>query len=143
VASTIAGLLGALIGVLGVALGAWLNGRRDDRKWLRDQKLRAAAEFITAAGQLFDHRRSPDPHESTRGEHDELTKRVQSGRSTIHLLCGSGTVELADQLARRVYRTTPDVGDDYRDSTIGLLIEFTDRLRVELGSQRRPSTSGR
>jgi hypothetical protein len=41
----LAGLVGGIVGVLGVVLGAWLNGRRENRKWLRDQKLLGAVEF--------------------------------------------------------------------------------------------------
>lgn len=55
--TVLAGLVGGLVGVLGVVLGAWLNSRRENRKWLRDQKLLGAVEFLAASGQIYLARR--------------------------------------------------------------------------------------
>ncbi|HEX9352963.1 MAG TPA: hypothetical protein VF933_03965 [Streptosporangiaceae bacterium] len=57
----LAGVIGALVGLAAVAVGAWLQGRKEHQRWLRDQKLRAAIDFIGATGDLYDHRRRPIP----------------------------------------------------------------------------------
>ena len=56
-ATLLAGIGGALIGLMGVAIGAWLQGRREHQRWLRDQKLRAAIDFIGGTGDLDQRRR--------------------------------------------------------------------------------------
>ncbi|MGW3471219.1 hypothetical protein ACWDKQ_22790 [Saccharopolyspora sp. NPDC000995] len=39
----IAGLIGACVSLIGVTVGAWINNHRQDRRWLREKKLEAAA----------------------------------------------------------------------------------------------------
>ena len=43
----------AQIGLIGVAIGAWLQSRTEHQRWLRDQKLRAAIDFIGGTGDLY------------------------------------------------------------------------------------------
>jgi hypothetical protein len=50
-------LIGALIGLGGVVAGTWLQGRKEHQRWLRDQKLHAATDFIGATGDLAQQRR--------------------------------------------------------------------------------------
>jgi len=52
----LAGIGGALIGLIGVRIGAWLQNRREHQRWLRDQKLRAAIDFIAGTGDLYQRR---------------------------------------------------------------------------------------
>jgi len=66
-------LIGALLAASGVIAGTWLQGRKEHQRWLRDQKLRAAIDFIGAAGDLHDGRRHP------------LRSQARSKRRTGHL----------------------------------------------------------
>jgi hypothetical protein len=48
------GFVGAVIGLAVVLLGAWVTSRNQDRRWVREQKLRSAADFITAGLHLYE-----------------------------------------------------------------------------------------
>lgn len=133
--------VGAVLSLAGVVFGSWFTARRQDRMWLREQKLKAAVEFNTAAGQLYERLRGPsrgdgrDSEESSQDEgpgYGELAGRLQDGRSALYLLCDSDTVDLADQLARRVFRTVPTEGAEEHAETLDLLRRFTRRLRREI-----------
>lgn len=45
-AKPLAVLIGALVGASDVIAGTWLQGRKEHQSWLRDQKLRAAIDFM-------------------------------------------------------------------------------------------------
>ena len=55
--TVVAGVVGALIGLIAVALGAWLQGRSEHQHWLRDRKLEAATDFVTASRHLLNQYR--------------------------------------------------------------------------------------
>lgn len=114
-------LIGALVGVGGVMAGTWLQSRKEHQRWLRDQKLRAAVDFIGAAGDLHDRRRGPPASPDTSAERDAWT-RIQDGRSALYLLCTTDTVAAAEALITGVRRTPPrtDSGEG-GDETITLL----------------------
>lgn len=125
---------GALIGVGGVIAGTWLQGRKEHQRWLRDQKLRAAVGFIGATSDLHDRRlhppASPDP-----GAEQAIWVRIQDGRSGLHLLCDTSTVEAAEALVTGVRHTQPENEDRPRDDeTVSLLRDLVQRLRLELGA---------
>ncbi|MFI1825225.1 hypothetical protein ACH41E_02055 [Streptomyces sp. NPDC020412] len=42
--------IGAAIGFIGVVFGSWFTVRRQDRRWIREQKLKAGIGFNTAVG---------------------------------------------------------------------------------------------
>jgi hypothetical protein len=46
--------IGAAIGLIGAVFGSWFTARRQDRMWLREQKLKAGIGFNTAVVQLLD-----------------------------------------------------------------------------------------
>jgi hypothetical protein len=127
-------LIGALVGVTGVIAGTWLQGRKEHQRWLRDQKLHAAIDFIGAAGDLHDRRRHPPASPDPSAEQDTWT-RIQDGRSALYLLCMTDTVEAAEALITGVRRTPPktDSGEG-SDETITLLRDLVQRLRRELGA---------
>jgi hypothetical protein len=131
VTNAAAALLGALIGLTGVLTGAWLNARREDRRWLRDQRLRAAVEFLSHCGLLYERLRQSNA-ELAAEQRIELRHGIQASRSALLLLCGPETADLADRLAQRVQRSSPDKSPDDRDTTIELLRQLTDQLRAEL-----------
>jgi hypothetical protein len=124
--------IGAALSLIGVVFGSWFTARRQDRMWLRDQKLKAAIHFKTAAGELYDHLRMGGPREGQ--VHDELRGRMQEGRSALYLLCGSDTVDLTETLARRVLHAGPTDGQEEHTATIELLRRHTHQLRRELGA---------
>ncbi|MEB8335933.1 hypothetical protein [Streptomyces endophyticus] len=127
--------LGAGIGLLGVVFGSWFTARRQDRMWLREQKLKAGAGFNTAVVQLIDHLKESRLGDDGPGA-NELANRLQEARSTLYLLCADDTVVLADTLVRRVWGIRPTAGSDVRRAeyheTVALLRRFTQRLRQEI-----------
>jgi hypothetical protein len=131
-ANLLAGLLGAVVGLLGVVLGAVLNGRRDDRKWLRDQKLRGAVDFLTASGELYDKVTQLNSNDDRWPEELlELRNRMQSGRSVLLLLCTDDTISAANELAQRVWAAS-GTNKEYRDETLSLVKRLTRMIRSEL-----------
>jgi hypothetical protein len=126
---------GAAIGLMGVVFGSWFTARRQDRMWLREQKLKAGIGFNTAVVQLLDHLKETRLSDDGPGA-DELVNRMQEARSALYLLCSSDTVDLADALAVRVWSTRPTDGRDDRRAefreTLDLLRRFTRQLRQEI-----------
>jgi hypothetical protein len=130
----LAGLVGALIGLGGVVAGAWLQGRKEHQRWLRDQKLQAAIGYIGATGDLYDHRRHPSSDADPAAERAAWV-RAQDGRSALYLLCDDDTVDVAEALIKRVKDTQPKADDDVSDDeAIDLLRDLVRRLRLELGA---------
>jgi hypothetical protein len=125
-------LTGALVGVGGVIAGTWLQSRKEHQRWLRDQKLRAAIDFIGATRDLHDRRRRPAANPDPSAERDAWA-RIQDGRSALYLLCATSTVEVAEALITGVRHTPADSGPR-DDETIALLRDLVRRLRLELGA---------
>ncbi|MEU3601103.1 hypothetical protein ABZ714_20645 [Streptomyces sp. NPDC006798] len=127
--------VGAALGLVGAVFGAWFTARRQDRMWLREQKLKAGIGFNTAVSQLIDHLRGTRLGDDGAGA-NELADRMQEARSAIYLLCADETVELADALARRAWDARPSRGRDDRRAehaeTLDLLRRFTHQLRREI-----------
>jgi hypothetical protein len=127
--------IGAGLGLIGAVFGSWFTARRQDRMWLREQKLKAGVAFNTAVSHLFDHLREARLGDDGAGA-DELVDRMQEARSALYLLCAEDTVDLAEALARRVWNTLPSEGRadrkaDHRQ-TLELLRRFTRQLRQEI-----------
>lgn len=127
--------IGAAIGVIGVAFGSWFTARRQDRMWLREQKLKAGLAFNTAVTQLIDYLRENQLSDDGAGA-NELAGRMQEARSALYLLCVDDTTDLAEALARRVWSSRPSEGRDDRRAehkeTLALLRRFTLQLRQEI-----------
>lgn len=122
--------IGAGFGLVGVVFGSWFTARRQDRMWLREQKLKAGIGFNTAVSHLFDYQRQARLSDDGPGA-NELADRMQEARSALYLLCADDTVTLADALARQVWRTRPGDKDDHH-ATQDLLRRFTHELRQEI-----------
>ncbi|AKG46819.1 hypothetical protein ACWD33_13480 [Streptomyces xiamenensis] len=127
--------IGAGFALVGVVFGAWFSARRQDRLWMRDQKLKAGVGFTTAVSQLIDYLRHTQLGDGGVGA-NELVGRMQEARSALYLLCSEDTVVLADALARRVWRSRPSEGAaearaEHRE-TLDLLRRFTQELRQEI-----------
>ena len=69
--------------------------------------------FNTAVVQLIDYLRETWLTDDGAGA-NELAGRMQEARSALYLLCADDTVDLADALARRVWRSRPSEGRDDR-----------------------------
>jgi hypothetical protein len=127
--------VGAGFGLVGVMFGAWFTARRQDRMWLREQKLKAGVAFATALAQLFDHLRNARLGSDGAGV-NEMADRLQEARSSLYLLCKDETVEVASELARHVWDTRPSEGRADRrahhQETLDLLRRFTQQLRGEI-----------
>ncbi|MFE0674128.1 hypothetical protein [Streptomyces sp. NPDC058867] len=124
--------IGAGFGLVGAVFGAWFTARRQDRMWLREQKLKAGVGFNSAVVQLIDHLRDTRLGDDGAGA-NELAGRLQEARSALYLLCAD---DLADALARRVWSSRPSQGRDDRRAehreTEELLRRFTRQLRQEI-----------
>ncbi|MEU9731710.1 hypothetical protein [Streptomyces sp. NPDC048002] len=127
--------IGAGFGLVGAVFGAWFTARRQDRMWLREQKLKAGVGFNSAVVQLIDHLRDTRLGDDGAGA-NELAGRLQEARSALYLLCADDTVDLADALARRVWSSRSSEGRDDRRAehreTEELLRRFTRQLRQEI-----------
>ncbi|MER6322960.1 hypothetical protein [Streptomyces coelicoflavus] len=127
--------IGAAIGLMGAVFGSWFTAHRQDRMWLREQKLKAGIGFNTAVVQLLDHLKEARLSDDGPGA-NELASQMQQARSALYLLCAGDTVDLADALARRVWSTRPTDGRDDRRAefreTLDLLHRFTRQLRQEI-----------
>ncbi|TDC15815.1 hypothetical protein E1265_26185 [Streptomyces sp. 8K308] len=127
--------IGAGIGLIGVMFGSWFTTRRQDRMWLREQKLKAGVAFNAAVVQLIDYLRETRLSDDGAGG-NELAGRMQEARSALFLLCADDTVDLANALARRVWTSRPSEGREDRRAehreTVELLRRFTQQLRQEI-----------
>lgn len=129
--------VGAGFGLVGAVFGSWHTARRQDRMWLREQKLKAGAGFTSAVVQLIDYLRETRVSDDGAGG-NELADRMQEARSALYLLCADDTVALADALARRAWSARPSGGSEARRAehreTLDLLRRFTHRLRAEIAA---------
>jgi hypothetical protein len=130
-ATLLAGIGGALIGLMGVAIGAWLQSRREHQRWLRDQKLRAAIDFIGGTGDLYQRRRQLRSEGSSIIDGQAAWVRLQDGRSALHLLCEASTVDAAEAVVMRVGHIAAEADQDDEQAT-ALLRDLVQRLRTEL-----------
>lgn len=84
-------VLGAAVTLAGVLLGAWLNDRREHRKWLRDQRLQASAQFVAAGIQLY----RAQGEEANGNENESLRRerlhQLDLSAAVISLLCAPDT----------------------------------------------------
>jgi hypothetical protein len=127
----IAGIVSALVGVLGVGIGAGLQGRDNRRRWLHDQKLHAAVDFIATTGDVYDHRLLGNAAANPSVER-ELWQRVQKSRSVLYLLCDGQTVKKAEELIKGVRKFKPTADHSGEDAVISLLRQLVELLRREL-----------
>lgn len=133
--NVLAGIIGALLGLSGALLGAWIKSRGEQRRWLHDQKLAGAAEMVSAGTTIYELRSGSrewvEGHEPV--ELREWQTQLQRGRAVIHLLCTQETRDRATAFVRLCWRAGSP-GEEHDDQTIAALRSFTDSLRKELGS---------
>lgn len=133
VSGLLTALLGALVGLAAVALGAWLQARRERSGWLREQKLRAATDFTSAVRHLLNQYRKTGPDGMDQDDRREWRYRMQAGRATLYLLCADRTVRLADQLASALHATLPTQTAEQTAATEDLFRQVAKALRSEIG----------
>lgn len=136
------GVVGALIGLAGVLLGTYATGRSEDRRWLREQKLRSAADMVTAGLHLYEAQlERSDQRRLTTADRVAWQDRMQTGRSHIHLLCGAEARAAADAFSGLVWRYegSRHVSDEaeVRRALGALTRELRREIRSD-GPERRP-----
>jgi acyl-CoA reductase-like NAD-dependent aldehyde dehydrogenase len=137
VGNVLPGVAGALIGLVGVLLGAWVTGRNQDQRWLREQKLKSAADFITAGLHLYESQlESSDQRRLTTADRVAWQDKLQTGRSHIHLLCRDETRESADKFASLVWREDGTKNVQDQADVVKVLRAFNKHLRREIRSDR-------
>jgi len=118
--NVLAALIGALVGLGGVAGGAWLQGRREHERWLRNEKLIASVSFIAATGGIYDKRRLGGAGAGSTDDSGDWS-RAHDARSALYLLCESATVDVAEQLVQSVRRVAPAGAGGHHEETLDLL----------------------
>jgi hypothetical protein len=133
-----AALVAAVVGFVGVTLGAALSQRSQYQQWLRDRKIQAISAYVEDMSlmvQRFLEGLQPDAETRVAWRH-----AMQSGRTTIHLLCKEDTRKAADELANLSSELTKDPSGDALDRAVKVLNRFIELARAELvGRQYRYS----
>jgi hypothetical protein len=124
--------LGAFASLVVVSIGAFLQSRRERRHWLRDQKLKAAVDYLTATRYLLNQYRRVGSANMVEEHRREWRARMQTARSTLVLLCSPSVVERADDVANRLYRTAPDLDDAAAAETDEVFRRLVSDLRSEI-----------
>ncbi|MFI7545717.1 hypothetical protein [Actinoplanes sp. NPDC049599] len=135
--SLVGAIIAAVAGLAGVTAGALLNARRERGHWLRDQKLKAGTDFITAARYLINQYRRVGEQGMDQTHRREVRDRMQSARSALVLLCAAETVAATAKVSARLYETTPGEPPAGADETEAVFAELVDRLRAEVAGQPR------
>lgn len=125
----------ALLGFLGVGVGAVLSHRGQHRQWLRERKIEAVSAYVEDMNLLVDRLREADPPP---GKRAEWLHAMQSGRTTIHLLCAQPTMEAADELARTTKEIETDKSREATDHAIAALRRLVELAREEINPRREP-----
>lgn len=126
------GVVGALVGLIAVAVGAWLQARRERGNWLRDQKLRAAVEYTAAMRYLLNQYRTAGAAGMDQVDRREWRHKMQAGRAGLHLLCAPATTAVVDDLASALHGTHPDEEPEFTEQTEALFKEVSLAIRDEL-----------
>jgi hypothetical protein len=130
--SLAAGVVGALLGLVGVLLGAWLNSRREHQRWIRDQQLRAAVAFLGATAEIYAEKRGLQVERMEAEDRRRWRTEMRDGRSGIYLLCEQATIRLAQELEQRVVSVERSEDGSHDTETIDLLGQLVRQLRREL-----------
>lgn len=131
--SLVAGVVGALLGLLGVLLGAWLNSRREHHRWIKDQQLRAAVAFLGAAAEIYAEKRGlQEVERAEAADRRRWRTEMRDGRTGIYLLCEQATIQLAQELEQRVMRVERSEDGSHDTETIDVLGQLVRQLRREL-----------
>lgn len=132
--AVLAAVVTGVVGLLGVVVGAYLTQRAQHAQWLRERKIAAISSYVEDMSLLVDRLRSGPP--STPVERVEWMHAMQSGRTTIHLLCEDRTWRAAEELARLTKRIERDDSRDALDAAVAGLREFIDLARNEVRPTR-------
>jgi hypothetical protein len=131
-ANLAAAAVGATISLLAVGLGAWMQALRERRHWVRTQRLQAATEFITTTRHLLTQYRQLGAQGMDQDARRDARSRMQLARSALHLLYDAATVELADDLAKRLHETHPNTARSQYVETDDVFTRLVVRLRTGL-----------
>src|SRR5687767_6431384 len=129
-----AALVAALVGFIGVTLGAALSQRSQYQQWLRDRKIQAISAYVEDMGLMVSRFRAglqPDAETQVEWRH-----AMQSDRTTINLLCKRKTREAAETLANRSNAITKDPSQQALDDAVKELNSFVTSARAELLGRR-------
>ena len=124
--------IGAMASLVVVAIGALLQARREQRHWLRDQKLKAAVDYLTATRYLLNQYRRVGSANMVEEHRREWRSRMQTARSALVLLCGPRVVQRADEVAGRLQQMTPDTDPAIADATDESFLQLISDLRLEI-----------
>lgn len=125
----------ALFGLIGVGIGAILTNRSQHRHWLRERKIEAISAFVEDTSLMVDRFRGST--ETPADLRAEWLHAIQSGRTTIHLLCAKPTREAAEELALLAKAIETDKSTEAMKRAITALTDFVALAREEINPSRR------
>ncbi|WP_097187933.1 hypothetical protein [Ornithinimicrobium cerasi] len=128
--AVISSLLPATLGILGVFVGSMVSKRADHRHWLRERKVAAVSALVEDTSLLVERLRHDVP--STKQERAQWLHALQSGRTTIHLLCEQETIDAAEHLVKTTRALESDKTDEALRADIAALKSFIRCARREV-----------
>lgn len=128
---------GALASLVVLAIGAWLQAKRERRHWLRDQTLRGAVDYVTSTRYLLNKYWTVGEQGMDQDDRREWRKTMQVSRSTLTLLCTARTVSLANDVAEALYCLGPNSDKTQHTAAETAFRNLVRQLRKELGSPTR------
>lgn len=94
--------LNGVVALLGVALGAWLGSRREAQAWLRDRRMEAYVDFMSAARNLLyrgaEVRGSSDEREVARDKVRDVMQQLRDRATPIALIAPEEVREAAERV---------------------------------------------
>jgi hypothetical protein len=134
-ASLVTSLLAVVGGLIGVAVGATLTRRNQHQLWLSEKKIEAVSAFVENNSLLIDRFRHVSTVSPT--ERVEWLHAIQSGRTTIHLLCAQETRDAAGELARLAQRIESEPTQEAVNRAVDAMKLFVELAREEIHRTRK------
>lgn len=129
-----AGLAGVILTLIAAAVGAGIQARREHKKWLRDQRLRAYADALSASDNLL----RAGQHDTDGSEFAVVTTEAIRSLSVIQLLGPDSLSKCADAYQAAVKTSleqltgTPKSLSDAEDKRLARRGEFIAAARQQV-----------
>jgi hypothetical protein len=131
----LAAVVGLMGGAVGAAVGATVTHRNQHQLWLSEKKIDAVSAFVENNSLLIDRFRHVSTVSPT--ERVEWLHAIQSGRTTINLLCAQETRDAARELARLAQRIESEPTGEAVNRAVNALKVFVDLAREEIHETKR------
>lgn len=122
--------LAPLLGLIGVWVGVRTTQVSQRQEWARDRKLAAISGFVEATTLLYNRLLRLDA--GSPAERQDWMHALQTGRTTVYLLCGTDTQKAAEDLVKACRAIEKNRDQKHKDAYIAALREFTAVARRDL-----------